>query len=148
MSDRHGLFEKADALLGRYRGETRTDPDYPVLTEVVEPVTPHEPAPPEQHSPALPPQDDHSFAEVGGLTEQQLAELESRMFEQLEPSIGALVDAAFAEAFQERLEERLRQSLHELMSQVKTEVETQLREQLADAIRSGVASLREPREPQ
>jgi cytochrome P450 len=146
MSDSPDLFGKADALLGRYRGEARADPDYPVLTEVVESPAPSGSVSPEQGPATSPPLDEPAVAETRRLTDVQLAELQSRMFERLAPSIGALVDAAFAEAWQEKMEEQLRRALQELTIQVKAELEAQLREQLADAIRNGVASLREPGE--
>jgi hypothetical protein len=144
MSDSDELFDKADALLGRYRGEQRDpggEPDYPVLTEIVDPAPGERPAqPPDSRLNEEP-------SASAGLTDEQLRDLELRILEQLEMALQPLVEATFAQAFSEQFEQQLRWMLHQLTEQAKADVEGQLRERLSEAVRLSFESLNARGEP-
>jgi hypothetical protein len=149
MSDSRELFEKAEALLGRYRGEPEperaapgdpaSEADYPVLTEIIEPGQGPAFATSEPADAALceePP------AAASALTGEQLREIELRVLERIEMALQPLVEAAFRQALSEQFEEQLRWMLHEFSEQAKADVEAQLRERLSEAVHLSMESLR------
>jgi hypothetical protein len=142
MSEPRELFDKADALLGRYRGEAKPglEPDYPVLTEVVEPLQGSGPPPAEAEA-AFPREPAAPLR--AQLTEGQLDAIEAQVVGQLQAWLPELVDAVFREAYAAQIEERLRRALHELAEQARADVERQLRERLSKALHRSIESLRE-----
>jgi hypothetical protein len=125
MSDSRDLFEKADALLGRYRGENRPDADFPVLTEVVEVL----PAPGE------------GTRDRARMGEQQVEQLRARLLEKLQPDIEALVSSAL-EAARPAVEEQLRVAASALLAQAESDVRARVREIVDQAVRETLERLR------
>jgi hypothetical protein len=123
------LFHKADALVGRYRGETKPEPDFPTLTEVVEtlPTPPAAVAPPE--GPPAP------------VDEAALEAVRVRLLERLQPEVERLLSAAI-EGGRTQLEDQLRVALHQLLSEAETDIQQQLRDRLDAAVTEAVEILR------
>ena len=150
MSDSRELFDKADALLGRYRGERDpgAEPDYPVLTEIVEPAQ-QPSAQPAATEPADAALSVEPAAAAGStrLADEQLRAIELRVLEQLEPALQPLVEAAFRQALSEQFEQQLRWMLQEFTEQAKADVEAQLRERLSEAVRLSIEGIRASGKP-
>ena len=132
MSD--DLFQKADALLGRYRGDARPEPDFPVLTEVVETL----PAPAAQTSPGAPATPMEPPLYPG---EADLEAMRARLLERLQPDIEALVSAA-VEAGRVQLEDQMRLAVHQSLADAEAEIQERLRERLEAALREAFGTLR------
>lgn len=131
MSDSSDLFDKADALLGRYRGEARAaaETDFPVLTEVIETL----PAPVvTEAAPSLP---------QGARSDGDLDLLQAQLLEQLQQGLESLIVPAF-EAERSRLEDQLSAAVRESIAQARTDIEARLRERLEQAVHDAIARLR------
>jgi exonuclease VII large subunit len=124
--DPRDLFEKADALLGRYRGEGRIEPDFPTLTEVVEVPAAAAPA---EAAPSLPP----------AATRQDEA-IENLQAE-ITRSVHAQLDQAVAAAM-ETVSERLRAELEALLGSAEADARTALAEKIDQAVRIAIERYR------
>lgn len=141
MSDSSDLLKKADALLGRYRGGHKDvgEPDFPVLTDVVE-----EPgADPGKLFPPLPSLDPIS-APFAAITEAELREVERRIIEQIHRSIDPYIENFLKELLRERLDEYLGRALLMLTEQIRAEFGATVREAVVQAVDRALADKREP----
>lgn len=131
MSDSRDLIDKTDALLGRYRGNAKPDPesDFPVLTDVYE----------QRQSPDSPPEaaargfaGKVDIAAAHPLDSRELREelLANEVLRQLVPYI----EEALGDPLRERLDEHLRRALAALTGQVRIDIETLVRQAVSQAV--------------
>jgi hypothetical protein len=130
VSDSGDLVKKTDTLLARYRGRGKApEPDFPVLTEVVDSGGP-EPEPPPSGD--VPP------------PEMQDADKEAHAAEQLRLYLQAELTAKLKQALHEGTEERMRAALE----QIKVDLDARLEAAVADAVARAVEDLLKASRPE
>ena len=128
VSDSRDLIDKTDALLGRYRGNIKSNPesDFPVLTDIYSP---------------RPLATENSASGVTGTSDIQAANyLDSRevredlLVDEVLRLLAPHIDAALGDPLRERLDEHLRRALSALTGQVRIDIETLVRVAVSQAV--------------
>jgi len=131
VSDSRDLIDKTDALLGRYRGNSKSNPesDFPVLTDIYK----------QGQLPGSPPQGSASgvpgkgcipTANLSDSRELREAMLVDEILRLLAPHI----DEALGDPLRERLDEHLRRALAALTGQVRIDIEALVRVAVSQAV--------------
>ncbi len=136
MSDSDRLFQKADALLGRYRGDIRPtpQPDYPILTEVVEKLadSPSEPA---------------KRALQTAYSETDLQTLEASVMERVIRTLPALLAEISTQPQQAaRIRELLDHALRDLAEASRSTLQARVAALVSEAVQAAITELRESKE--
>jgi hypothetical protein len=135
VSDSRDLIDKTDALLGRYRGNTRAIPesDFPLLTDVYD----------QSQLPISPPE---GFAEKGGIpasTGIDPRELrEAVLVDEILRLLAPHIEEALGDPLRDRLDECLRRALAALTEQVRIDIETLVRDAVSQAVDRATAEKR------
>jgi hypothetical protein len=132
MSDSSEVLKKADALLGRYGRGTRAaaEPDFPVLTEIVEPGRAITSAEPQVPGTAEPSPDDRS-------------ELASRIAEELRTAIAVGLADTLGEPLRERLEAYLHAAVEAVSGQIQHDLEDMVQDAVAEAVERVLQGMQE-----
>jgi len=131
VSDARDLIEKTDALLGRYRGNSRFGPesDFPVLTDIY-------PQGPISGSPA-----ENSVVRKTGSDDKQAEQStespdfrEDQLVAEVLRQLASHIDEVLGDPLRERIEEHLRNTLTTLTGQVQIDIENLVRVAVSQAV--------------
>ena len=127
MSDSRDLIDKTDALLGRYRGNTKSNPedDFPVLTDIFD----------QRRLPVSPPggsDGENGIAAANHLDSRELDE--TLLVDEVLRLLAPHIEEALGDPLQERLDESLRRALAALTGQVRIDIEKLVRVAVSQAV--------------
>lgn len=137
VSDENDILQKADALLRRRA--SYSEPDFPVLTEVVES--------PQAAPPSAPGNSSENSADLSrGVTPNDILELERRILETMLPTLEVqleeLIRSTLLPHFSETLERALDLAYKEVSGATANQAAEQLSEAVKAAIRAELSKLR------
>ena len=131
MSDSRDLIDKTDALLGRYRGNSKSNPesDFPVLTDIYS----------QGQIPGSPPQGSASSVPgTGGIPTANLSDSrelrEAMLVDEVLRLLAPHIDEALGDPLRERLDEHLRRALAALTGQVRIDIEALVKAAVSQAV--------------
>lgn len=131
MSDSRDLIDKTDALLGRYRGNSKSNPesDFPVLTDIYN----------QGQIPGSPPQASaNGVPGKGGIPAANLSDSrelrEAMLVDEVLRLLAPHIDEALGDPLKERLDEHLRRALAALTVQVRIDIEALVRVAVSQAV--------------
>ena len=127
MSDSRDLIDKTDALLGRYRGNTKSNPesDFPVLTDIFD----------QRQLPISPPEGSTSKSGISTANHIDSRELhEAWLVDEVLRLLAPHIEEALGDPLRERLDEYLRTALAALTGQVRIDIEKLVRVAVSQAV--------------
>ena len=127
MSDSRDLIDKTDALLGRYRGNTKSNPegDFPVLTDIVD----------QRQLPISPPEGSTGKNGISTANHIDSRELhEAWLVDEVLRLLAPHIEEALGDPLRERLDECLRTALAALTGQVRIDIEKLVRVAVSQAV--------------
>jgi hypothetical protein len=136
MSESEDLFDKADALLGRYRGEPgkASEADFPILTEIVESPTIAAEAPAGKTMDALP--------HRAGISEEAAHEISRHLVETLRQSIDEALEASFGTAAMQHLQQEIGRVVQQVLTDAGARAASRIQEDIEVAVGQALTEMK------